>query len=93
MKLSPNNPILLNSSLHVDEARKAISDLVIELIEESKKLVDPSNIELVPLDQAINRILAQTYYPPSMCQRPITRRWMAMLSMVIALGFPKIAFH
>ncbi len=64
MKLSPNNPILLNSSLHVDEARKAISDLVIELIEESKKLVDPSNIELAPLDQAINRILAQDLLSP-----------------------------
>jgi len=64
MKISPNNPILLSSSLHVDEARKAISDLVIELIEESQKIIDPNKIELVPLDHAINRILAQDLLSP-----------------------------
>jgi molybdopterin molybdotransferase len=64
MKHSPNSPILLTSSLHVDEARKAISQLVNELIEESRALHDPKDIETVSLDQAINRILAQDLLSP-----------------------------
>ena len=64
MKHSPNNPILLTASLHVDEARKAISDLVNELIQESRKLNHASDIELVSLDQAINRILAEDLLSP-----------------------------
>ena len=52
MKHSPNSPILLTSSLHVDEARKAISQLVNELIEESKAIGNLADLEIVSLDQA-----------------------------------------
>jgi molybdopterin molybdotransferase len=64
MKNSPNSPILLTSSLHVDEARKAISQLVNELIEESKVIGDLADLETVSLDQAINRILAEDLLSP-----------------------------
>ena len=63
-KHSPNSPILLTASLHVDEARKAIAGLVNELIEESRKLNNASDIESVTLDQAINRILAEDLLSP-----------------------------
>ena len=58
MSHSPNEPILLTSSLHVDDARKAIAGLVNDLIQESTALHDPDAIETVSLDQAIDRILA-----------------------------------
>ena len=64
MKHSPNSPILLTSSLHVDEARKAISSLVSELLQESHAINDPADIETVSLDQAINRILAEDLLSP-----------------------------
>lgn len=64
MKHSPNSPILLNSSLHVDEARKAITNLVSELQQESSLLNDPADIETVSLDHAINRVLAQDLLSP-----------------------------
>jgi len=64
MKHSPNSPILLTSSLHVDEARKAISQLVNELIEESRVIGNPNDTETVSLDQAINRILAEDLLSP-----------------------------
>jgi molybdopterin molybdotransferase len=48
----------------VDEARKAISQLVNELIEESKAIGDLADIETVSLDQAINRILAYDLLSP-----------------------------
>lgn len=64
IKHSPNSPILLTASLHVDEARKAISGLVNELLHESRKLNNPSDIESVTLDQAINRILAEDLLSP-----------------------------
>lgn len=64
MKHSHNNPILLTSSLHVDEARKAIAALVDELLQESAAINDPADIETVPLDQAINRVLAQDLLSP-----------------------------
>ena len=64
MKHSPNSPILLTSSLPVDEARKAIAQLVDELIEESKAIGDLADIETVSLDQAINRILAKDLPSP-----------------------------
>ena len=64
MKRSPNSPILLTSSLHVDEARKVISELVQELIQESNAIGDPSDIEVVSLDQAIDRILAEDLLSP-----------------------------
>lgn len=64
MKHSPNSPILLTASLHVDEARKAISDLVNELLQESRKLNNASDIESIPLDLAINRILAEDLLSP-----------------------------
>jgi molybdopterin molybdotransferase len=64
MTQSPNDPILLTSSLHVDEARKAIANLVNELLQEAQLSNTPSTIETVPLDQAINRILAQDLLSP-----------------------------
>ena len=64
MKHSPNSPILLSSSLHVDEARKAIAQMVNELVTESKALNNPADIETVSLDQAINRILAADVLSP-----------------------------
>ena len=64
MSHSPNQEILLTSSLHVDDARKAIAALVEDLIEESKTINDPADIENVPLDQAINRILAADLLSP-----------------------------
>jgi molybdopterin molybdotransferase len=64
MKHSPNSPILLNASLHVDEARKAIAQMVNELLAESKALNEPGDIQTIPLDQAINRILAKDVLSP-----------------------------
>jgi molybdopterin molybdotransferase len=64
MKHSPNSPILLTSSLHVDEARKAIANLVSELLQESQAINDPADFEAVTLDQAINRILAADLLSP-----------------------------
>ncbi|QWE04869.1 gephyrin-like molybdotransferase Glp [Polynucleobacter sp. JS-JIR-II-50] len=64
MSHSPNQEILLTSSLHVDDARKAIAALVEDLIEESKTIHDPADIETVALDQAINRILAADLLSP-----------------------------
>ena len=64
IKYSPNSPILLTGSLHVDEARKAISDLVNELLQESRKLNKASDFELITLDKAINRILAEDLLSP-----------------------------
>jgi len=64
MSHSPNQPILLTSSLHVDDARKAIAALVEDLIKESKTMNDSAEIETVPLDQAINRILAADLLSP-----------------------------
>ena len=64
MSHSPNQPILLTSSLHVDDARKAISLLVEDLIQESRAINDPDDVETVSLDQAINRILAVDLLSP-----------------------------
>ena len=64
MTHSPNDPILLSSSLHVDEARKAISDLVKDLLEEAQNITSQTAIELISLDQAINRILAEDLLSP-----------------------------
>jgi len=64
MSHSPNQPILLTSSLHVDDARKAIAALVDDLIQESKAIHDPADIETVTLDKAIDRILAVDLLSP-----------------------------
>ena len=64
MSHSPNQAILLSSSLHVDDARKAIAGLVNDLIQESAAINDPADIETVALDQAINRILAADLLSP-----------------------------
>jgi len=64
MSHSPNQTILLTSSLHVDDARKAIAELVNDLIAESVALNNPTDIETVALDQAINRILATDLLSP-----------------------------
>ena len=64
MKHSPNSPILLTPSLHVDEARKAIANLVTELLQEANAIQDPQEIETVSLDKAINRILATDLLSP-----------------------------
>ena len=60
----PNQPILLTSSLHVDDARKAIAALVNDLITEATAINDPADTETVALDQAINRILAADLLSP-----------------------------
>ena len=64
MSHSPNQPILLTSSLHVSDARKAIAALVNDLITESSAIQDSADIETVSLDQAINRILAVDLLSP-----------------------------
>ncbi len=64
MKHSPNSPILLTASLHVNEARKAIASLVSDLLQEATSLHAQNDIETVSLDQAINRILAQDLLSP-----------------------------
>ncbi len=64
MSHSPNQPILLTSSLHVDDARKAIAALVDDLIQESSAINDPADIEAVALDKAIDRILAVDLLSP-----------------------------
>jgi len=64
MSHSPNQPILLTPSLHVDDARKAIAELVNDLIAESAVIHNPTDIETVALDQAINRILATDLLSP-----------------------------
>ena len=64
MSQSPNDPILLTSSLQVDEARKAITNLVNELLQEMRSLNQADAVETVSLDQAINRILAQDLLSP-----------------------------
>ncbi len=64
MKYSPNDPILLTSSLHVAEARKAIAELVDELIQENRLINNADRMETVALNQAINRILAEDLLSP-----------------------------
>ena len=64
MSHSPNQAILLTSSLHVDSARKAIAALVEDLIQEATVIKDSADIETAPLDQAINRILATDLLSP-----------------------------
>ena len=64
MSHSPNQPILLTSSLHVDDARKAIAALVDDLIQESRAINNPADIETVALDKAIDRILAVDLLSP-----------------------------
>jgi molybdopterin molybdotransferase len=64
MNHSPNNPIFLSSSLHVDDARKAIAQMVDELLTEAQLLNHPADINTVSLDQAINRILAEDVLSP-----------------------------
>lgn len=64
MSHSPNQPMLLTSSLHVDDARKAIAALVNDLLAESAGIHNPADIETVSLDQAINRILAADLLSP-----------------------------
>jgi molybdopterin molybdotransferase len=61
---SPNNAILLTDSLHVDEARKAIAELVTELLQESLVGSDLAATQSVLLDQAMNRILAVDLLSP-----------------------------
>lgn len=64
MSHSPNQPILLTSSLHVDGARKGIAALVDDLTHEAKVINDPADIEVVSLDKAIDRILAVDLLSP-----------------------------
>ena len=61
---SPNNPILLTGSLHVDEARKAIASLVTDLLHVARSMNNVGDIESATLDQAINRILAEDLLSP-----------------------------
>lgn len=64
MNHSPNNPIFLSSSLHVDDARKAIAQMVDDLLVEARLLNNPADINTVSLDQAINWILAEDVLSP-----------------------------
>ena len=61
---SPNNPILLTGSLHVDETRKAIASLVTDLLHVARSMNNVGDIESATLDQAINRILAEDLLSP-----------------------------
>jgi molybdopterin molybdotransferase len=62
--IPPSDPIYISGSLHVDQARTAISDLVKDLIAESQQRVESDAIEYIALDQAINRILAKDLLSP-----------------------------
>jgi len=64
MTQSPSDPILLSTSLHVDEARKAIASLVNVLIHESQYINTTHDKECIALDQAIDRILAEDLLSP-----------------------------
>ncbi|WP_331851995.1 hypothetical protein [Polynucleobacter necessarius] len=64
MSHSPNQPLLLSSSLHVADARKAIAELVNNLLQEAATMNDPADTETVSLDQAIDRILALDLLSP-----------------------------
>ena len=77
MNHSPNNPILLSSSLHVDDARKAIAQMVDELLTEARLLNHPADINTVSLDQAIGFWL-KISYRRLMCHLQITLLWMAL---------------
>ncbi|OZA15640.1 MAG: molybdopterin molybdenumtransferase MoeA [Polynucleobacter sp. 24-46-87] len=59
-----SDPIYTSGSLHVEQARIAISDLVKDLITESQKRGESDAIECIALDQAINRILAKDLLSP-----------------------------
>ena len=59
MKYSPNNPILLSSSLSVDQAREAINGLVNQLLAET-----PLDSEVVALNEALNRVLSEDLLSP-----------------------------
>lgn len=61
---SPNNPALLTPSLHVEDARRAIAGLVDDLIAQSRIRNNANDFEVVSLDQAINRILAEDLLSP-----------------------------
>ncbi|MEY4495779.1 MAG: hypothetical protein RL744_843 [Pseudomonadota bacterium] len=63
-RLPPSDPIYISGSLHVDQARIAISDLVKDLIAESHAAPESDAIECIALDQAINRILAKDLLSP-----------------------------
>ena len=62
--LPPSDPIYISGSLHVDQARTAISDLVQTLLAESHERAESGAIECIALDQAINRILAKDLLSP-----------------------------
>jgi molybdopterin molybdotransferase len=62
--IAPSDPIYISGSLHVDQARIAIADLVTGLIAESHARSEPNAIECIALDQAINRILAKDLLSP-----------------------------
>jgi molybdopterin molybdotransferase len=63
-RIPPSDPIYISGSLHVDQARIAISDLVKDLIAESHERSESDAIECIALDQAINRILAKDLLSP-----------------------------
>ena len=63
-RLPPSDPIYISGSLHVDQARIAISDLVKDLLAESQGRSESDAIECITLDQAINRILAKDLLSP-----------------------------
>ncbi|WP_114653692.1 gephyrin-like molybdotransferase Glp [Polynucleobacter necessarius] len=62
--IPPSDPIYISGSLHVAQARIAISDLVKDLITESHEGAESGAIECITLDQAIDRILAKDLLSP-----------------------------
>lgn len=62
--IPPSDPIYISGSLHVDQSRIAISDLVKDLIAESHEGAESGAIECITLVQAINRILAKDLLSP-----------------------------
>ena len=70
MSQSPNDPILLTSSLHVDEARKAIADLVNELLQEAQsgslaQLPDLPGLDAQATAHYIQRVVAKELPVPA----------------------------
>ena len=57
--IPPSDPIYISGSLHVDQARIAISDLVKDLIAESHEGAESGAIECITLDQARKLLTGQ----------------------------------
>ena len=56
--MSQSAAVMQSPSLKVNEAREAIASLVSELMEDMHRSPNPSDVETVPLESALNRILS-----------------------------------